>query len=260
MNLHATTWNRSSDLLWEWTSRTLRARYQQSLLGWVWALVQPAAQALIFAVVFTRIVPVETGGTPYVLFAYVATVPWTFLASSLTDMANSVVDNMNLVNKIYFPREILPIAAMLARLADAAVAALLFLVLAYYFRVRFFSPVLAFLPVIVIVQVLMVTGIGLASAAVNVFVRDVRSVLLLLTQVWFYASPVIYPITQVPAPYRPYFALNPMVGVLEAYRAVLLRGDHPGPEFAVAAVSSLLAFLVGYALFKRVEFKFADIV
>ena len=250
----------SRGLLFEWTARTLRARYQQSLLGWLWAVIQPATQALVFAVVFTLVVPVETGGIPYVVFVYVATVAWAFLAASLTDMADSLVANMNMVSKIYFPREVLPVAAMLARLLDLAIAAALFAALALYYRVPAVTPALAALPVVLLVQVALVTGIGLACAALNVFVRDVRSMLLLALQVWFYASPVIYPIEAVPAAYRGYFALNPMAGIIEAYRAVLLRGELPGPEFAAAAAASLVALAAGWAVFKRYEFLFADVV
>lgn len=250
----------SRGLLLEWTARTLRARYQQSLLGWLWAVIQPAAQALVFAVVFTLVVPVETGGIPYVVFVYVATVAWAFLATSLTDMADSLVANMNMVSKIYFPREVLPIAVMLARLLDLAIAAALFVGLALYYRVPALTPASAALPIVLLVQVALVVGIGLACAALNVFVRDVRSMLLLSLQIWFYASPVIYPMEAVPAAYRAYFALNPMAGIIEAYRAVLLRGEFPGPEFMIAAAASLMTLVAGCAVFKRSEYLFADVV
>ena len=111
----------SKDMIVAWTGRNIRARYQQSLLGWLWAIVQPVAAAVIFSVIFTFIVPVDTGDVPYVIFSYVAVVPWTFLSSSLTDMTASLVVNMNLLKKIYFPREAIPIAAMLARFVDFCV-------------------------------------------------------------------------------------------------------------------------------------------
>lgn len=251
---------RARDLLWEWVGRTLQARYQQSLLGWLWAVIQPVVQTLIFALVFTRIVPVDTGETPYLVFSYVGTVAWAFLAMSLADMTNSLVENMNLVNKIYFPREVLPVASMLARLMDLGVAWVLFVALAIYFQLPLLSPALVFLPSVLLVQVLLVTGLGLMCAAGNVFVRDVRSVLVLLTQVWFYASPVIYPVSAVPAPVRPFYSLNPMVGIIEAYRAVLLRGEAPDPSLATAAVVSVVVFAVGYTQFKKSEFRFADLI
>jgi lipopolysaccharide transport system permease protein len=248
------------DLLWQWVGRTLQARYQQSLLGWLWAVIQPVAQTAILAVVFTRFVTVNTGDTPYLVFAYVAIVAWGFLATSLTDMTSSLVDNMNLVNKIYFPREVLPIASMLARLTDLGVALALFVGLAVYYRLPLLAPALVFLPSVLIVQVLLVTGVGLACAAGNVFVRDVRSLLLLTTQLWFYASPVIYPLESVPEAIRPYYMLNPMTGIIEGYRSILIHARVPDGSFLAAALISVAAFGVGYGAFKRAESRFADLV
>lgn len=250
----------AKDLLLEWTSRNIRARYQQSLLGWFWAVLQPVAQALIFTVVFTVIVPIDTGDVPYVLFAYVAIVPWTLLATSLPDMNNSLVENMNLVTKIYFPREVLPIAAMLARLMDFGVAALLVAVLMIIFQAPVFPLGWLFLPLIFIIQLMLITGLGLACAALNVFYRDIRSILILGIQLWFYASPIIYPVSLVPEWLTRLYMLNPMAGIITAYRAVLLDGQLPGPYLAVAGVISLVILVGGYWFFKRVEFQFADIV
>jgi len=248
------------DLLFEWTRRILQARYQQSLLGWFWAFVQPAAQAAIFTIIFTRLVPIDTGATPYAAFAYVATASWAFLVSSLTDMTTSLVDNMSLVNKVYFPRETLPLACMLARLVDLAIAALLFVGIAVYFKVPFFPAGLLMLPVVLLVQVTLVAGLGLASAALNVFARDVRPLVVLVTQIWMYASPVFYPVEAVPPAYRGFYRLNPMVGILEGYRDLLLRERLPGYDFLVSAIVAVGVFGFGYWFFKRVEFKFADIV
>jgi lipopolysaccharide transport system permease protein len=250
----------AKDLLREWTSRNIRARYQQSLLGWLWALIQPAAQAAIFTVVFTVIVPIDTGNVPYVLFAFVAIVPWTLMAASLPDMNNSLVENMNLVTKIYFPREVLPIAAMLARLMDFGVAAVLVIIMLIIFQVPAFPLGWLFLPLILAIELMLILGLGLACAALNVFYRDVRSFLILGLQLWFYASPIIYPVSLVPEWLRQIYFLNPMAGIITAYRAVLLDGQLPGPYLAVAGVISLVIFVAGYWFFKRVEFQFADIV
>jgi lipopolysaccharide transport system permease protein len=229
-------------------------------LGWFWAVIQPAAQAIIFTVVFTLIVPIDTGDVPYVLFAYVAIVPWTLLAMSLPDMSNVLVENMSLVTKIYFPREVLPIAALSARLLDFGVAAVLIAILMIYFRVPPFPPGWLFLPIILIIQLMLILGLGLALSALNVFYRDVRSLLILGLQLWFYASPVIYPMSLVPEWLRPYYYLNPMAGIITSYRDVLLYQRLPGSYLAIAGVISLAVFVVGYWFFKRVEFQFADIV
>jgi lipopolysaccharide transport system permease protein len=248
------------DLLREWTSRNIRARYQQSALGWLWAVIQPVAQVAMFTVIFTVVVPVNTGDIPYILFVYVSMVPWTFLTSSLTDMSDSLVGNMGLITKIYFPREVLPVAAMLARLMDLGVAAVLIVILMLIYQPSL-SPVgLLFVPVILAIQLALILGLGLAAAAANVFFRDVRSLLGLGLQLWFYAAPIIYPVTLVPERLQPFYFLNPMAGILESYRDVLLRGTLPGGYLISSAVLSLVIFLVGYWFFKRVEFQFADIV
>lgn len=248
------------NLLVEWTARTLRARYQQSVLGWLWAIIQPAAQALIFAVVFTHVVPVDTGSTPYLLFVFVATAPWAFLSASLTDMTTSIVDNMTLVNKVHFVRSSLPIATMLARLADLGVTLACAIVLAAVWGLQPLSPAIVLLPVVVAVQMLLIVGVGLAAAASNVFVRDVRSILQLGIQMWFYLSPVLYPADRVPAAFRRAYEMNPMVGILDAYRAVLLHGALPDASFAVAAVMSVAVAVAGSAVFTRLEPRFADVI
>lgn len=248
------------DLLWSWTARNIRARYQQSALGWLWAIFQPAAQVLIFTTIFTLVVPVDTGNIPYPIFSYVAIVPWALLASSLTDMSQTIVTNMGLVTKIYFPREILPIAAMLARLMDFGVAAGLLVILMLFYQVPLFLPGLLFLPLILAIQLMLILGLGLASAAANVFFRDVQSLLGLVIQLWFYASPIIYPVSMVPEQLRPFYFLNPMAGVLEAYRDVLVNGQLPGTYLITSALVSVVIFLLGAWFFKRVEFQFADIV
>lgn len=250
----------SRDLLSSWTGRNIRARYQQSALGWLWAIFQPAAQVAIFSIIFTRIVPVDTGDIPYPVFSYVAIVPWTLLASSLADMSQSIVTNMGLVTKIYFPREILPVAAMLARLMDFGVAVGLLLILMLYFRVPFYPPVLFFFPLILAVQLLLIIGIGLGMAAANVFFRDVQSLLTLGLQLWFYASPIIYPVTMVPEQFRTLYFLNPMAGILEGYRDILLYQRAPGPYLLPSTIVTVVIFLLGTWFFKRVEFRFADIV
>jgi lipopolysaccharide transport system permease protein len=251
---------RARDLLWSWTVRNIRARYQQSALGWLWAIFQPAAQVFIFTLIFTLFVPVDTGDVPYPVFSYIALVPWTLLAASVTDMSQALVANMNLVTKIYFPREILPIAALLARLMDFGVAAGLLVILMVFYKVPFSLLSLIYLPLILIVQLMLLLGLGLASSAANVFFRDVQSLLTLVFQLWFYASPIIYPVSMVPERLRSLYYLNPMAGMLEAYRDVLLHAQAPGSYLLTSAAISFIIFVAGFWFFKKVEFQFADIV
>ena len=251
---------RTSDLVWAWTVRTLRGRYQQSALGWLWAIVQPVASVAIFAVVFTRFVPVDTGGVPYILFSYTAVVPWTLLSTSITDMAASLVQNMNLVGKIYFPREALPVAALLARLADFGISFVLLIALEIFFKLPVSPLGFFYLLLILLIQLAFILGLGLGSAALNVFYRDVDPLLKLVTQVWFYATPILYPVSLVPEKWQSWYFLNPMAGIIAAYRDVLIYNQLPGEYLIPAGIISILTLVCGYWFFKKVEFQFADIV
>jgi lipopolysaccharide transport system permease protein len=250
----------SKDLLIAWSSRTIRARYQQSILGWLWAIIQPAASVTIFSIIFTQFVPVDTGGIPYPVFSYIAVVPWTFFSNSLSDMSNTLVQNMSLVTKIYFPREALVIASMLARLVDFGISAALLVILVIIFRVTVFPTGLLILPVILFFQIALVTGLGLITSALNIFYRDVQPLLALIIQLWFYASPIIYPVSMVPERYHTLYFLNPMAGILESYRAIFVYQTMPGNYIYLAGGISVVILIFGYWFFKRVEFRFADIV
>ena len=257
---HVRSLVQSRDLVLVWTGRTIRARYQQSALGWLWAVVQPAATAAIFTVVFTRFVPVNTGSTPYLAFSFAAVVPWTFLGASLADMSASLVANMGLITKIYFPREILPIAAMCSRLMDFGVALVVLGVVLVLYDLPPSLPALLYLPVVVGIQVSLVLGIGMACAAANVFYRDTEPLLRLVVQIWFYASPVIYSMTAVPASMRTAYFMNPMAGIVESYRDILLKGVAPGHYLWLSAGAGVLSMWAGYLVFKRLESRFADVV
>jgi lipopolysaccharide transport system permease protein len=240
--------------------RTIKARYQQSVLGGAWAIVQPAAGAIIFSLVFTRFVPIDTSGIPYIVFSYSALVPWTLFSGSVMDMVESLVGNMNLIGKIYFPREVLPISLALARLLDFAIAFAILILLMVFYAMPILTVYWLYLPLILLVQMLFAIGLGLAGAALNVFYRDIRHLVALALQVWLYASPVIYPISAVPEQYRSIYFLNPMAGILTAYRDVLLYQQAPGAYFWPAIVVSLLVLVGGYWLFRQVEPRFADVV
>jgi lipopolysaccharide transport system permease protein len=251
---------KTRDLVWAWTVRTLRGRYQQSALGWFWAIVQPVATVAIFSIVFTRIVPVDTSGVPYILFSYAAVVPWTLLSTSVTDMAMSLVQNMNLVGKIYFPREALPIATLLARLADFGISFILLVILVIVYGIHVSLPGLLFLPIIFLIQLTLILGLGIGAAALNVFYRDVDPLLKLIIQIWFYASPILYPVSLVPEKWQWLYFLNPMAGIIAAYRDVLIYNTLPGDYLLPSAAISFVILVLGYWFFKRVEFQFADII
>jgi lipopolysaccharide transport system permease protein len=247
-------------LLYAWVIRTIRARYKQSLLGGLWAIVQPTVATVIFSLVFTDFVPIDTGGIPYIVFSYAALAPWTFFTTALADMVESLVVNMNLVSKIYFPREILPMAALLARLLDFGIASMLLVALILYFGVPVEPILLLYLPAVLAVQLALTLGLGFMGAALNVFYRDVKHIIALVIQVWLYATPIIYPVQAVPTWLRPYYFLNPMTGIIEAYRNILLRQQAPGSYLLVSLVIAGVILVIGYRFFKRVEFQFADVV
>jgi lipopolysaccharide transport system permease protein len=248
------------DLLFTWTYRIIRARYQQSLLGGLWAIIVPAASTIIFSVIFTLFVPVNTGGTPYIVFSYAAMVPWTLFTSSIADMVDSLTGNMNLVSKIYFPREILPISTLLARLVDTLISFSLLAVLMLYYHLSVDAYHLLYIPLLIFIQCCLSLGIGFLGGALNVFYRDARPIFTLGLQLWFYASPVIYPLNAVPESLRFLYSLNPMVGVIEAYRAILLSQQVPGQTMYTAILTAFVVLLFGYWFFKRVEFQFADVI
>jgi lipopolysaccharide transport system permease protein len=248
------------DLVLAWTYRLVRGRYQQSVLGGLWAIIQPVATAIIFTVIFTFFVPVDTGTTPYIVFSYTAIVPWTLFSSSILDMVDSLVGNMNLVSKIYFPREILPVSSLLARLVDFLISFGLLIVFIFIYRVPIYPLGWLFLPAILLTEMILAFGIGLLGSALNIFYRDIRPIFTLGIQIWFYACPIIYPVSSVPERFRTIYYLNPMVGVIEAYRAVLLNQELPGLYFLMSVGVSIVVFLFGYWFFKRVEFQFADVI
>ena len=257
---HLSELYRYRDLLWLWTLREVQVRYKQSLLGIAWAVVQPLALTIIFTIVFSRLVRVDTGDIPYPIFAYSALVPWTFFATSLSFGIASLVNNMNLVTKIYFPREILPLASIGAALVDFAVSAVILagMMLVYGLTPGWISlwvvPLLA-------LQIALTVAIVLLGSAVLVFFRDMRFVVPLLTQVWMYATPIIYPVDLVPERFRGLYFLNPMAAIIDGYRRVLLAGEAPRLEALAAGTAvTLILLAISYPAFKRAEPAFADLI
>ncbi len=248
------------ELLWFWTRREISVRYKQSFLGALWAILQPAALAAVFTVVFSHLARIPSEGIPYPLFAYVALVPWTFFATSVNQGVPSLVNQMNLVTKAAFPREILPLGAIGASLVDFTFAFAVFALMALFYRVPWQSHML-WLPLLVLLQLTLAIGVALIGSALNVFYRDVRFVVPLAIQIWLYATPIVYPASLVPDRFRWVYALNPMVGVIESYRNIFLRGRAPDwPSLALGAASAAILLVFGYAFFKRVEPTFADLI
>ena len=243
-----------------WTWRDIKIRYKQSLLGAAWAILQPLALMIVFTLVFSFIARVPTGGIPYPIFSYAALLPWTFFATSVTFGTSSLVNNMNLVSKVYFPREILPIAAIGASFIDFLVASLVYIGLVAYYRFPLHTTLLL-LPLLLLVQIALTTGVVLFTSAANAFYRDIRFVVPLVLQIWMYATPIIYPLQLVPERFQPFYMLNPMAGLIESYRTIALLGVWPDwGHLGTATLFSGLVLVSGYIHFKRVEWQFADII
>lgn len=242
------------------TLRDIRARYKQSVLGVAWALLQPLAMTAVFTVVMSYIAKVDTGDTPYPIFAYVAMLPWTFFAGGLVAGTECLVGNFHLITKIYFPREVFPISAVLGKTVDLGLGMVVCIPLFMIYHVHVTLWLLMVFPVL-LVQSAFLLGLTFAFSSANLFYRDIRHVMPLLTQVWMYLTPIIYSLEMVPERYRALYMLNPMVAVMEAYRSVALLGESPmWGCLGVSALVAVVMLVAGYWVFKRLEPKFAETI
>ncbi|HEX8692064.1 MAG TPA: ABC transporter permease [Longimicrobium sp.] len=240
--------------------RDIKVRYAQTVLGAGWAVLQPVLTALVFTAVFGLLARIPSEGVPYPVFALAALVPWTYFSTALAGSSNSLVANTNLITKVYFPRLVIPLAPVLAGLVDFAVALVVLLAVMLGYGMVPSPASLVVVPLLVLVMVLTAAGIGCWLSALHIQYRDVRHVVPFLVQVWMYASPIVYPASLVPGRYRALYALNPMVGVIEGFRGVLL--GTPGPSWGALALSLAvgLALLASGALyFRKTERVFADV-
>jgi lipopolysaccharide transport system permease protein len=248
------------DLLYTLTAHRIKVRYKQSLLGVAWAVIQPVSMMLIFTAVFSLVVRMPSDGVPYALFAYTALLPWNYFAMAITNSAGGLVNHSQLVTKVYFPREILPLTYVLAALFDFLIASSVLVVLMLYYGVSLTANALYALPIILVLT-LFAAAIALLLSATQVRFRDIGMAIHLLVQLWMFATPIIYPLSAVPARLRPFYMLNPMVGVIENFRRVLLLGAAPDfVSLGTAALISAALLMVAYAYFKRVEATMADII
>jgi homopolymeric O-antigen transport system permease protein len=244
-------------LIW----RDVKVRYKQTLLGVVWVIIQPLATMLIFTLLFGRLAGLETrtGGIPYPLFAFAGLLPWTFFSNAVSNSSNSLVTSAQLITKIYFPRMIIPAAAVTAGLVDFALSFVVLAVLMAYYRVSVTWSLLL-LPALIAFVVLLALGVGMLLAGLNVKYRDVRHAVPFAMQIWMFASPVIYPTTLVPERWRWVLALNPMTGIIEAFRAVLFGSRIDWNLLAFSAAVTLALLIYSCFAFRRMEKSFADVI
>lgn len=247
------------ELLFFLTWRDVKVRYKQTALGAAWAILQPLFMMIIFTIFFGRLAAVDSSGIPYPLFALAGLVPWTFFANSITASGNSLVGSANLITKVYFPRLIVPAAAMLAGLVDFALAFAMLCLLMLYYRVTLTAHVL-FLPVLVFMTAVFGLGVGTWMSALNVKYRDVRFALPFLIQLWLFVSSVILPSTSVPPKWRWILLLNPMSAIIEGYRSALFGLPFDWTALGIASILTIVVLLYAIYAFGRVERSFADII
>ncbi len=240
--------------------RDVKVRYKQTVLGAAWALLQPLLAMAIFTLFFGRLANLPSDGKAYPLFAYIGLLPWTYFANAASNSSRSLVANTNLISKVYFPRLAVPIANVLSGLVDLSLGMLLLVgLLAIFGEVP--GPQVLVLPLLIVLAVLAAVGVGVWLSALDVQYRDVRYAVPFLIQMWMFATPVIYPTSLVPEPYRVVYGLNPLVGVVEGFRWALL-GQPAVPLLALvqSAVIVLLVLVSGLLYFRRMEARFADVI
>ncbi len=248
------------ELLYFFVWRDIKVRYKQTLLGFAWAILQPVLTMVVFTLFFGNLAKVPSEGVPYPLFSFAAVLPWTLFSEGITRSSNSLIQEANLLQKIYFPRLLLPSSGVLSPVVDFAIALVVMAALMVYFA---WAPTatLLLLPVFLVLQLMLALGVGLWLSAINVEYRDVRYVIPFLVQLWQFASPVIYSITLIPERFRTLFAmLNPMVGIIEGFRWAILGLQPPGYTLIGSAAIIVVVLVSGAYYFRRREKLFADLV
>jgi len=248
------------DLILSFARRDIKARYKQTALGIAWSLLQPLSMMVVFTLVFSVFAKVPSDGVPYPVFAYSALIFWTFFSNTINGGTGAMVSNATLIRKIYFPRETLLIAVLLAGLLDLGVAAVLFVGMLVYYKIALTLAALWVVPLLLLQITLTFAVISLTSAA-HVNFRDMGHALPLVVQLWMFATPVAYPISVIPGWLRPYYLLNPMAAIIEGYRNALIMGTSPNlPALAVSVAVTIILTGLALSVFKRAARTFADVI
>lgn len=239
--------------------RDLKVRYAQTVLGIGWAVLQPLLSVVVFTVIFGHFAKVPSNGVPYALFSLAAVVPWTYFSSAFSGASASLVASSNLITKVYFPRLVVPLAPVLAGLVDLAIGFVVLAILMVGYRAAP-GPAVWLVPVLVLLTAMTAAGVGAWLAALNIQYRDIKHLVPFLSQIWMYASPVVYPVSLVPQKYRTLYAINPMVGIVEGFRVALLgSGPIPWQLLEVSTAVVITLFITGAMYFRRTERLFADV-
>jgi len=241
------------------TWREIKVRYKQTLLGAAWAVIQPFSMMVVFTLFFGKLAKIPSEGVPYPLFNYAALLPWTLFAEGITRSGNSLVQDSNLVRKVYFPRLVMPFSGILSPLVDFAIAFTILVGMMFYYG---YLPTLKmlWLPAFITLALMTSLGVGLWLSAINVRYRDVRYVIPFLIQLWLFASPVVYSSNLLPLKLQVIYGLNPMAGVIEGFRWVLLGTEPPGSLMAISVIIVIVILISGAFYFRRSEKTFADLI
>jgi lipopolysaccharide transport system permease protein len=239
--------------------RSIRVRYAQSALGVGWAIIQPVFSMVVYTVILGKLAKVSSDGVPYAIFSFAGLVPWTYFANALTDSTNSLIGNASMISKVYFPRLILPLSSVLAKLVDFSIAMVLLFCLMLWYGIAPNLSILA-LPLLIVLMMLTAAGLGMWFTAMAIQYRDISYAMGFFVQLLMYAAPVVYPASLIPEKYQLFYSINPMVGVIEGFRAALL-GTRPMPwEFiGIGALVALVLFVSGAVYFRFKERIFADV-
>ncbi len=247
------------ELLYFLAWRDIKLRYKQTALGVAWAVLQPLSTMLLFWLLFGRLAGIKSDGIPYPIFAFSALMFWTFLANAVTNSSNSLVGSSNLITKVYFPRMIIPIAAVGAGLLDLLISFPLLVVMGIYYSIDVRWTILM-VPVLVLMTAFLAVGVGMLLSALNVKYRDVRHALPFVVQLWMFATPIIYPTSMLPERWRWLLRLNPLTGIIEAFRASLFGREFDWTALGISASLTIALMVYSVYAFRRVEKGFADIV
>jgi len=250
------------DLLYFLVMRDVNAVYKQTVMGFSWAIIRPIVQMVVFTLFFGNMAGIKgdiASDVPYALFSYIALVPWTYFATSLNGSSSSLVNNMSIMTKVYFPRLIIPLTPILAKFVDFFIAFTVIFGMCLYFGI-YPKKEMIFLPLLIINLVVFVFGLGLWTSAMAIQYRDVNQIMTFATQVLMFAAPVIWPISYIPESYQAFYSLYPMVGIIEGFRACFIEGfEMPFVFMSFGMLSSLVLLVSGLWYFNRKERFFADV-
>ena len=247
------------DLFYFLVWRDIKVLYAQTVLGFAWAILNPAVQIVVFSVIFGRVANLDTGGVPYVLFSTVAIIPWTYMSDAMTAASQSLVQGKQLLGKIYFPRVLFPLTPVLAKLVDFSISLVILILVMIYYKV---TPTwnLLLIPPLIIAMMLVPTGIGMWLAALAIRYRDVKFAMTYMIKLLIYSAPILYSASSIPENLRFWYSLNPIVAVIEGFRACLLGGPIEWQFIVPGLITAVLLFLSGALYFRRMERVFVDVI